>query len=248
MGRRIITFTSDFGLEDAYVAQVKARILSLADDACIVDIAHGVHPYGIVSAAWLLSTSFAYFPAGSVHLCVVDPGVGTSRAVLAVQKKGHFFVGPDNGVFSFLYPAQEVIEILWRPGGPVSRTFHGRDLFAPVAAEILKGAHPESLGQTMDTPEAFDISRDMVVHIDRFGTVITNIPCGKLKDGCSVTIGGRKVDRIAGTFSDIPPGELALVCGSASTVEIAANRIGAAGILGADAGMDILFEPGPHQG
>ncbi len=141
-----MTFMSDFGLEDAYVAQVKARVLSRMPDACIVDITHGVRPYDIISAAWLLSTSFSYFPEGSIHLCVVDPGVGTSRAALAVRKGGHIFVGPDNGIFSFLYPAQEVIETIWRPEGPVSRTFHGRDLFAPVVAEIMEGVPLESLG------------------------------------------------------------------------------------------------------
>lgn len=243
-----MTFMSDFGLEDAYVAQVKARVLSRMPDACIVDITHGVRPYDIISAAWLLSTSFSYFPEGSIHLCVVDPGVGTSRAALAVRKGGHIFVGPDNGIFSFLYPAQEVIETIWRPEGPVSRTFHGRDLFAPVVAEIMEGVPLESLGPPMDNPAAFDTSREMVVHVDRFGTVITNIPSVKLKDGCSVTCGERKVGRIAGTFSDIPPGELSLVCGSASTIEIAANRADAAEMLGAGVGMDVLFDPGPYQG
>lgn len=243
-----MTFMSDFGLEDAYAAQVKARIISLMPDACIVDITHSVSPYDIISAAWLLFTSFSYFPEGSIHLCVVDPGVGTSRAVLTVQKEGHIFVGPDNGVFSFLYPGQAVIETIWRPEGPVSSTFHGRDIFAPVVAEILKGVSPESLGPPMNDPAAFDISRDMVVHIDRFGTVVTNIPCVKLQNGCSVTCGSSKVDRIAGTFSDIPPGALALICGSASTIEISANRDRAADLLGAGVGMDLFFEPGPYQG
>jgi len=238
-----MTFLSDFGTQDAYVAQVKGRILSAQPDAAIVDITHEVPPYGIVSAAWLLSTSYGYFPAGSIHLCVVDPGVGTSRAAIAVRKGGHTFVGPDNGIFSFLYPAEEATEILWRPEGPVSPTFHARDVFAPAIGEIMKGTPPRQLGRPLSHPVRFDTARPMVVHIDRFGTVITNIGCSKLRQGCAVLMGKARIDRIVQTFSDIPPGEPALFCGSASTVEIAANRRRAADILGAEVGMELVVEP-----
>ncbi|HPE46365.1 MAG TPA: SAM-dependent chlorinase/fluorinase, partial [Deltaproteobacteria bacterium] len=105
----LLTFLSDFGSRDAYAAQVKAVILSKVPEAKIVDISHEVEPFNLVSAGWLLFTSYRYFPAGTVHLAVVDPGVGTARAVLLVRKGGHVFVGPDNGLFSFLYPADEVV-------------------------------------------------------------------------------------------------------------------------------------------
>lgn len=243
MNRPLMTFISDFGLEDAYVAQVKARILSASPDAVIVDVTHTVSPYDILSAAWILFTSYGYFPAGSIHLCVVDPGVGTSRPAAAIRKGGHTFVGPDNGIFSFLYPAEEATEILWRPQGFISSTFHARDVFAPAVLEIMKGVAPNLLGRPLDNPVRFDAAKDMVVHIDRFGTVITNIACSKLRRGCAVLVGKTRIDRVAETFSEIPPGEPALLCGSASTIEIAANRMRAADLLGAEAGMEVLFEP-----
>ena len=238
-----MTFISDFGLEDAYVAQVKARVLTMVPDAAIVDITHEVSPYDILSAAWLISTSYGYFPDGSIHLCVVDPGVGTSRAAVAVRKGGHLFVGPDNGIFSFLYPAEGVTEILWRPEGNVSPTFHARDVFAPAVARIMMGVSPEHLGQPLENPVRFDVTKPMVVHIDRFGTVITTIDCSMLRQGCAILVGKTRINRIAGTFMDIPPGETALVCGSASTIEIAANRASAADMLGAEVGMVLVFEP-----
>lgn len=120
MDRPIVTLLTDFGLSDAYVAQLKAAILSRVDAVELVDITHGVEPFGILQAGWLLGTTYGHFPRGSIHLCVVDPGVGTSRAALIVLKDGHAFVGPDNGVFSFIYPAEQVIEVTWRPSTPVS--------------------------------------------------------------------------------------------------------------------------------
>ena len=234
-----MTFLSDFGHRDAYAAQVKAVILSHVPDAQIIDITHDIEPYGIVSAAWLLSTTYPHFPQGTVHLAVVDPGVGTDRAILEVRKKGHVFIGPDNGIFSFLYPADEVREITWRPEGAVSSTFHGRDIFAPLAARILAGHGLGLPGVPKHDPVAFDVKSPMVVHIDTFGNVITNIPCNDLKAGCSLEVNGMKVTAAAGTFADIPEGGLGLICGSASTIEIAANRARASDIIGAKSGMPV---------
>jgi S-adenosyl-L-methionine hydrolase (adenosine-forming) len=247
MGDRIVTFLSDFGTADGYVAQVKARLLSLCPGAVIVDITHEVGSYDLLSAGWVLSTTYPYFPPGTVHLCVVDPGVGTSRAVLAVEKGGHVFVGPDNGVFSFLFPAESVTRVDWRPEGPVSPTFHGRDVFAPVAAEILKGVPPRSLGPPMESPVRLDLSRDMIVHVDRFGTLVTNIPCARLAPGCTLRVGGARIYAMAATFSDIPHGEPALICGSAGTVEVAVNMGSASGLLGAAAGQEVVFEEAPQR-
>lgn len=244
MDRPLVTFLSDFGLYDAYTAQVKAVILSAVPDARIVDITHEVPSYSILQAAWLLHTSYRYFPVGAVHLCVVDPGVGTPRPALAVRKGGHIFVGPDNGVFSFLYPADAIIEVRWRPSTAVSPTFHGRDFFAPLVAEVMRGTPLETLGSPADRPVSFDVSRDMVAHIDRFGTVITTIPASKLKDGCSVQVGEMRVGTIAPTFAGIPEGGLALLHGSASTIEIAADRASAAAMLGARVGQEVVFYPG----
>ena len=247
MHRPVVTLLTDFGLEDAYVAQIKARILSSIPDVKLVDITHSLPPFGVIPAGWLLSTSYPYFPRGSIHLCVVDPGVGTSRAVLAILKDGHAFVGPDNGVFSFLYPAQSVIEVTWRPSGNISGTFHGRDIFAPVVVELLKYVPPQTLGRPFGKPVIIDVSRDMVVHVDRFGNVVTNIEGSRLKAGCTLTVGEKKISRVAESYAGIPPGELGLIVGSASTVEVAANRVSAASLLGAEAGMPVRFEPRASQ-
>lgn len=233
----LLTFLSDFGSRDAYVAQVKAVILSQVPDARIVDISHGIDPFDIVSAGWLLYTTYRYFPAGTVHLAVVDPGVGTDRAVLVVKRGGHTFVGPDNGLFSFLYPADGVLEVDWRPAETVSATFHGRDVFAPLAVKLLTGHGLGVPGKMKSDPVTLEVKDPMVVHIDGFGNVITNIPCERLTPGAVVEVNGTVVRAVAGTFADIPTGCMGLICGSARTVEVIGNRARAADLIGAKTGM-----------
>ena len=235
--RPLVTFLSDFGLKDAYVAQVKAVILSHIPEASIIDITHDIEPFQIISAAWLLSTSSRFFPPGTVHLAVVDPGVGTGRGILAMRKRGHLFIGPDNGIFSFLYPSEEILEITWRPQGAVSSTFHGRDIFAPLVVKVLSDHVLSELGIPRTDPVSFDAKAPMVVHIDTFGNVITNIPIDCLQPGVSLEVSGRKITAFAHTFADIPQGGLALICGSSSTIEIVANRARASDIIGARVGM-----------
>lgn len=240
--KRLVTFLSDFGLSDAYVAQVKARILGAAGDTLIVDITHEVPSYEVISGAWLLYTSYVFFKEGTVHLAIVDPGVGTERGVIAVKKQGHIFIGPDNGIFSFLYPADEVMKVTWRPDGPVSNTFHGRDIFAPVVVRVLEDPSCRGLGTALDNPVMIDVKRPMVVHIDKFGNVVTNIEWPRLKPGMVMHCGNMRIDHIAGTFAEIPEGELALVCGSANTIEIDANRKSAAQMIGASVGMPVRVD------
>lgn len=238
-----MTFLSDFGLRDAYVAQVKAVILSRVPQARIVDISHDIDAFDFISAGWLLATSYRCFSAGTVHLAVVDPGVGTDRAVLMVRKDGHVFVGPDNGLFSFIYPADEVIEVTWRPGGVISPTFHGRDIFAPIVVKLLTGHGLGVAGRPRTDPVFFDVHAPMVVHIDGFGNVITNIPCSRLAPGAAVEVNGTRVESESGTFADIPIGGLGLVCGSAGTIEIAANRARASDMARARVGMAVSIVP-----
>lgn len=233
---------SDFGTADSYVAQVKARILSAVPEATIVDITHDIASYAIRSGAWILYTAYAYFPAGTVHLCVIDPGVGTDRHILIVKKEGHFFVGPDNGIFSFLYPADEVIEVTWRPDGAISPTFHARDIFAPVALKVLEEPSCANMGRVLKTPVKFDVQKPMVVHVDKFGNVVTNIPCSVLERLPRVVCGAMSVEGVAATYSDIPEGKISLVCGSAHTVELAANRGNAAEMTGAHVGMPLRLD------
>jgi S-adenosylmethionine hydrolase len=240
----VVTFLSDFGFKDAYGAQVKAVILSGVPDARIIDITHDIAPFNIISAGWLLATSFRFFPPGTVHLVVVDPGVGTGQAILTVRKEDQVFVGPDNGVFSFLYPADEVREVTWRPQGAVSSTFHGRDIFAPLVVKILAGHGLPVPGMPKPDPVVLDIKSPMVVHIDTFGNVITTIGCDHLREGCVIGISGKDIDLVAHSFAEIPEGMLGLICGSASTIEIVANRGNAAQILGVKVGMRVYLKEG----
>jgi S-adenosylmethionine hydrolase len=237
----IVTFLSDFGTGDAYVAQVKAVILSGLPGAAIVDITHEIRPFDILSAAWTLHTTYRYFPEGTCHLAVVDPGVGTSRDVLAVRKGRHIFIGPDNGIFSFLYPADEVIEVLWRPDAPVSPTFHGRDVFAPVLVKAALGADPGSLGRIKTDPVRMDVHAPMVVAIDRFGNIITNVESSHLKEGFSLTIGDIRIQGIADTYADLPRGEMGLIRSSTSTIEIAMYQGNAAQALDVRVGTPVVI-------
>ena len=239
--RTLITFLSDFGSRDSYVAQVKGVILNACPDCVITDITHEIPAYGILSGAWLLSTTFSYFPKGTIHLAVVDPGVGTERALLLLRKNGHIFIGPDNGLFSFLFPAQEVSEITWRPEEIISSTFHARDLFAPLVIRALRDPSLENFAVPKHDPVYLDITSPQVVHVDTFGNIVTNIDCRFLQPGAEVIINGRHITRIVTTFSEIPPGELALYCGSASTVEIASSRLSAALLLDVMVGMPVLI-------
>lgn len=241
--RPVVTFLSDFGLKDAYVAQVKAVILSHIPEASIIDITHDIEPFQIISAAWLLSTSSRFFPLGTVHLAVVDPGVGTGRGILAMRKGGHLFIGPDNGIFSFLYPSEEILEIIWRPQGAVSSTFHGRDIFAPLVVKVLSDHVLSELGIPKTDPVSFDVKAPMVVHIDTFGNVITNIGCDRLGLGTLFKVNGTTVSSVSGTFADIPPGTVGLICGSEGTIEIVANRARASDIIGARVGMMVSIVP-----
>lgn len=245
--RKVVTFLSDFGTSDAYVAQVKARLLSSVSDVLLVDITHDVASYAIPSGAWLLFTTYAWFPEGTVHLAVVDPGVGSQRAVIIVKKAGHIFIGPDNGIFSFLYPADEITTVTWRPDGVISPTFHARDIFAPVAVKVMENPSCEGIGAPLNDPVTFDVEKPMVVHIDKFGNVVTNIECSRMKPGVVLHCKKTGIDRIARTFTDIPEKGLALICGSSHTIEIAANRESAAQMTGAYVGMPILLKfPDSH--
>jgi len=236
---KIVTFLSDFGLSDGYVAQVKGSILSGFSEVSIIDITHEIPPFDIISGAWLLSAAYASFPPGTIHLAVVDPGVGTDRSIVCLQKDGHIFIGPDNGILSFLAPFENFLEITWRPTGRISPSFHARDVFAPILVEILKGRPLDELGFPMADPVLVDISSPMVVHIDRFGNIITNIPISKVSSSACVRIAGRKIGPLAGNYYGITPGRLGLIGSGANTLEIAGNQVSASGILDAYTGMKV---------
>ncbi len=250
-----IALLTDFGTRDYFVAAMKGRILSIDPAAVIVDITHEIEPQNIADAAFSLQACYRDFPERTVFVCVVDPGVGSDRRPIAVEAEGYIFVGPDNGLFSFVIrKASRVIELnnakFFAPA--LSSTFHGRDIFAPVAAHFSAGVMPEDAGTPVEDPMVFDLPKPVfsddgriegaVIHIDRFGNLVTNIPSGRLPEGFRITIGGTSIAKSRDCFSDGPGGELFAINGSAGFVEIAVFRGSAAKLTGIKAGDAVVVE------
>lgn len=262
-----VTLTTDFGLRDAYVAAMKGAMLSVEPALRLVDVSHDVAPHDVMEAAFLLRQVVPHYPAGTVHLAVVDPGVGTERRAVAarfrVGEAAHVFVGPDNGLLALLVeglatgdaPAAggivgiEAAVVLdrpdyWRVPTP-SRTFHGRDVFGPAAAHAAAGRDVEELGSPVDDLRhllwAIPLSDDegvrgWVVHIDRFGNCITNIPGDLIASdprarNAKCYVGGSVLRGIYDTYADVPTGEPLMLLGSADFLEVGVNGGHAASLL-----------------
>ena len=244
----IVTLLTDFGDRDGYVAQMKGVMLSILPTINFVDISHHVPPQNVLIGALLLRNTFPTFPDGTIHLAVVDPGVGTDRRVVAVQVGQHWLVGPDNGLLSLVAVVEKIdravaIEnsAIWRH--PVSRTFHGRDIMAPAAAHLAKGAELAELGPPIDElvrlqpPEPIRQAGKLVGQIlcvDHFGNIMLSLPAQNdyfgARDKSLVTFSSGGVEfslPFVETYSDVPPGQLMLLEGSQGFLEIAA-RDGAA--------------------
>jgi len=247
----VVTLLTDFGLRDSYVAEMKAVVLTLVPAATIVDITHGVPPGDLRAGQYLLQRSWQRFPVGAVHVAVVDPGVGSSRRALAVSAGGHFFVGPDNGVLEAVLDDAVVVAL---PVGPeAAPTFHGRDVFAPAAAQLALGASLGTLGSAVGDPVRMplpvaerrgDTIAGQVVYVDRFGTLITNIPNTGLSLGATVLIGGGEhTAMLQRTFADVDSGYLVAFQGSGGTLEIAVRDRSAAQFTGMGVGGDVRVRP-----
>lgn len=257
----IVTLTTDFGLEDAYVAIMKAVLLRIAPHVRLIDYTHGIKPGNVVEAAYLLRTGYHYFPRGTVHVVVVDPGVGSTRRAVAIQTPEATFIGPDNGVFTLIVEdAQrdwgagvQIIELtdpnFWLP--EPSATFHGRDIFAPVAAHIVSGTPFAAIGTPIDTlvqanrttPQPLGDGRLMgrIVHVDRFGNCITNITQEHLRaqgigQQLVVEIIDQQLPGLFRTYTDGPVGIPMCLIGSSGHVELAVCNGNAANYLGVDIG------------
>jgi S-adenosylmethionine hydrolase len=244
---RIITLLTDFGTADGYVGEMKGRLSSLAPGATLMDIAHDVPAGDVAAGCHALGRVWRTFPAGTVHLAVVDPGVGSARRALAVEAGGQFFVAPDNGLLSDVFAAAAAVTVhLPIPQG-ASRTFHGRDVFAPVAARLATGASLAELGEAITDPvrlkppvlevEGTDLVGE-VLHVDRFGTLITNLPLERVARAATVKLGGRGF-QLGATFADVPPGEPVAFIGSGGTVEIAVRDGRADVVLGLSRGTEV---------
>jgi S-adenosyl-L-methionine hydrolase (adenosine-forming) len=251
MNRPVITLLTDFGTTDHYVATMKGVILGICPDAQLVDITHQIPPYQILEAAFTLSQAWPYFPPGTIHLTVVDPGVGSSRRPLLAEAGGHLFVAPDNGVLTLVRKATGILitreltaERFFRH--PVSRTFHGRDIFAPVAAHLATGVPPAEFGSEVYNPvilpagEPVETSPGVwtgtILHVDHFGNIVTNFPAklsSELVDfKFEVRLGQYGVSRHFQDYSTSKVGELFLIPGSSGYLEISARQANAASRLG----------------
>lgn len=255
--RPVITLLTDFGEEDGYVAAMKGVILSIAPHARIVDVAHYVPSFQISSAAYVLSTYYSYFPAGTIHVAVVDPGVGSSRKPMVLRLGGYFFVVPDNGIATFVlqrhneYEAYEIEEEKYTLPR-VSATFHGRDVFAPVGAHLALGKKADGFGPRVRQCALLDkalprVSSDRIVgsviHVDRFGNFITNISgesLGALKSPPSLfRIKRFTIVGLSNTYSDREKGEPVVYMGSSGFLEIGIAQGSAARTIPATIGDEV---------
>ncbi len=257
----VITITTDFGTEDAYVPAMKGTMLSICPQARLVDVTHEISPQDVMEAAFVLRSARPYFPEGAVHLVVVDPGVGTDRRAVALRAEGQWFVGPDNGVFPLVLDQGSpdmMVELddptYWRSASP-STTFHGRDIFAPAAAHLAEGQSVEEIGTPIDTLEPLRWARPStasqtvqgwVVHVDHFGNCITNIRRSTLADAAELDAsepsldafpplkcyaGSTVLEDLHPTYGAVPEGDPLLLFGSTGHLEIAANGGNAAELL-----------------
>ena len=264
----VVSFLTDYGLDDPYVGEVKAKMLSICKEIRVVDITHSVEPQNVLHGAFLLYLSYRFFPEGTVHLAVVDPGVGTERRGVVIATRRYWFVGPDNGL---LYPAANgdgivgcyeiELEGYQRYGG---ETFHGRDVFGPVAAELACGMGPRMREVDPGTLVRLELGRAevteskvraKVLHVDRFGNCITDLrsedipPWLRTGRPFRVRVGGRELSvRFLKAYAEAEPGELLLTLGGTGFLEVSVNRGNAAKKLGLRIGSELMIEKAEQEG
>ena len=262
MSNPIITLTTDYGTSDHLAGVLKGVILRILPNATVVDISHQVVPMDLLDGALTIGGAYSYFPPRTVHVVVVDPGVGTQRRPIVVTGGQHYFVAPDNGVLSVVYDRESELKVRHITAehyflSPVSETFHGRDIFAPVAAWLAKTYQTEVFGDEITDFVRFTLPRakpngatlkGLVLRVDAFGNLMTNLraedlpaamaAAGKIK----LQIGNARVERLAQTFAQGTAGEPIALVGSSGFVEIAVNKGHAARTLGAQRGTEVTLE------
>ncbi len=256
----IITLTTDFGQQDHYVSAMKAVILGINPEVRLIDISHEIPPHDTMAGAWVVRNSAMLYPPGTVHLVVVDPTVGTERQPVAIQINDQLFVGPDNGIFSLIAEDFEYKAVtldkrkFWKKSGTQSNTFHGRDIFAPVAAHLSTGCSLHDLGKPLERLVTYrwavpiadkDGIQGWVVHIDRYGNLITNIPSSMIRDNIDhsssirIYVGNTILNDISRTFASVTDGEPVAYIGSSDKLEVAINKGNAKEMLGIEKGAQI---------
>jgi S-adenosylmethionine hydrolase len=259
--RPLIAFLTDFGTQDHYAGTMKGVTLGICPDATLVDITHDIRPHDVMDGALELAASYKYFPVGTIFVVVVDPGVGSARRGLAADTGDYKFVAPDNGVLTAVLretPAKKIVELTERRYArpTVSRTFEGRDRFAPAAAWLAKGIQLAALGrpvteiQRLDLPAPElgpDAIRGVIVRVDRFGNLVTNID-RKLVErlgldaGITIDAGGKAIGRLVATYAELPPDGVGALFGSTDHLELSAPSTSAAERLGLGRGTPVVVK------
>lgn len=259
----VITLLTDFGIKDHYVATMKGVILSINPRCSLIDISHQVNPRDVREGAIILANAFSYFPKGAIHLAIVDPGVGSKRRPILLRTKNYIFVGPDNGIFTIVaekdsirYGIKLTNKKYFLPN--VSQTFHGRDIFAPVAAYLSLGIKPDSFGEKIDSWVRLDFKEPVinedkligeVIHIDNFGNIISNIDQKRfvsfiMSYNFNIRIGDKKISVIKHGYWEGKKGEIIALFGSGGFLEISVNNGSAQKKLKAKRGDYIIVEKG----
>jgi S-adenosyl-L-methionine hydrolase (adenosine-forming) len=251
----LITLTTDFGLRDGYVAAMKGAILTIAPEVRLVDVSHKIAPQDVVAAAFALASAAPYFPQGAVHLLVVDPGVGSQRRMLAVRTARACYVAPDNGALALALrqdPPQEIVSLTerryWR-AGEISHTFHGRDIMGPVAAHLANGVPLGALGEPASDVEPLPLPElrptrngglvGAVIHVDRFGNLISNIPAGLLPPRACAAVGAMRPQPLLRSYAEAATGQPLVLVGSHGYLEIAVREGNASQLLGVGRGATV---------
>ena len=254
---KIITLTTDFGTSDYFTGAMKGVILSICQNADIIDITHEIEPQNVRQGAFVWHYATKEFPAGTIHVGVVDAGVGSARKAILLATEKAFFIAPDNGLISFVLENEPNFRVFNLTNEeffrqPVSRTFHGRDIFAPVAAHLAGGVKPEECGTEIFDFERFPVATPQItaaqtiiaeiIHIDRFGNLITNLRRTDLPAEFTLEINGQKIEKLQNFFAEAENSEVFMIFGSADLLEIVAFCDSAEKILNAKIGQELLIK------
>ncbi len=262
MSDPVITLTTDYGTSDHLVGTLKGVILKINPDAIIVDLNHHVMPYDVLDGALSIGATYRYFPPRTIHVVVVDPGVGTERRPLLVSAEQHYFVAPDNGVLSTVYEKETNLVVRHITAehyflNPVSNTFHGRDIFAPAAARLSKAFQTEAFGEEISDFVRFSLPKPkpahnalkgVVLRVDHFGNLMTNFTVADLppelvaRGNMKLLLAGKEIRQLAQAYAQGNPGEPFAILGSSGFLEISVNKGNAARTLGAQRGAEVTLE------